>query len=44
MNNDSEDFDKIYSDVLNYVNQENPGLYEKGIEIKNWINSQLEMN
>ncbi len=41
MNNEPENFDKIYSDVLNYVNRENPGLYEQGIQIKNWINEQL---
>ena len=44
MNNEPKNFDKIYSDVLNKVDRENRGLYEKGIEIKNWINSQLEMN
>jgi hypothetical protein len=43
MNNEPKSFDKIYSDVLNKVNRENPGLYEQGIQIKNWINEQLEL-
>ena len=42
MNSEPENFDKIYSDVLNKVNRENPGLYETCQDIKDWINEQLE--
>ena len=41
INSDPDNFLKIYSDSINKVNNENPGLYEKGQEIKNWISNQL---
>ena len=41
INADPDSFQKIYSDSLNKVNDENPGLYEEGQEIKNWISKQL---
>jgi len=44
VNADYENFDKIYSDILNKINGENPGLYEKGLEIKDWISKQLGKN
>ena len=42
INANPDNFLKIYSDSINKVNHENPGLYEKGQEIKNWISKQLE--
>jgi uncharacterized membrane protein len=41
INADPESFQKIYSDSINKVNRENPGLYDKCQEIKNWISKQL---
>lgn len=41
INSDLDSFQKIYSDSIHKVNDENPGLYEKGQEIKNWISNQL---
>lgn len=41
INADPESFQKIYSDSFTKVNQENPGLYDEGQEIKNWIYEQL---
>ena len=42
INADPDSFQKIYSDSINKVNSENPGLYEKGQEIKKWIYKQIE--
>ena len=42
INADPSSFDKIYSEIQTQVDRDNPGLYEKGIEIKNWIYEQLE--
>lgn len=42
INSDPDSFQKIYSDSIHKVNDENPGLYEKGQEIKNWISKQLK--
>ena len=41
INADHSLFQNIYSDSLNKINQENPGLYEEGQEIKSWISEQL---
>ena len=41
INNDPSLFQKIYSDSLNKINRENPGLYDEGQEIKSWISVQL---
>lgn len=41
INSDPNSFQKIYSDLLNKINQENPGLYEEGVQIKSWISEQI---
>ena len=42
INEDPSSFDRIYSEIQKQVDRDNPGLYERGIEIKNWIYDQLE--
>ena len=41
INSDPSSFQKIHSDSIDKVNQENPGLYDEGVQIKNWISEQL---
>jgi len=41
INSDPENFQNIYSDSWAKVNRENPGMYEEGEEIKNWIHEQI---
>lgn len=41
INSEPNSFQKIYSDSLEKVNLENPGLFNEGQEIKNRISKQL---
>ena len=41
INAEPENFSKTYTDSFEKINRENPGLYEEGEEIKNWISEQL---
>lgn len=41
INADPNSFQKIYSDSIKKINDENSGLYDKGQEIKDWIFRQI---